>query len=510
MKNNKNIPTEKLNESILKGIEKGRQEKPMKSKNSSITIKRVASIVVIGGIGAGLTFPIMAQAITSIEDAIKGFLEIALPERYSEELKNEKNYNDMVVSNDKGTVTLESSVLDNNIFIANLTLESDFLKQYDETDLKYNLYSSIHIAMGDKDNLVGGGGTIKKIEDNKASIVVTSNVEDINIKDSEHIYIKFEGVSIDSNEWDSDDRRNLEGNWKFEYNLDKVDSIKKISVNDEIQIDGNTMTLESIEITPLATYIEITADEKIKDVAFYSYKMIDDKGKIYKSAQLDGHTDGSGKWKFKYVIYDDLSQIDSLNITPYYEDTFIMNKIHDQDLMKMVSTMEENSEIEEVIISRDVEKRDLDVDTKPAHKYEGKKISYQLDIDKERKFYTIDELIGKEIETGNQTSIMIKDIEIGDKNTIVKLKINGDYNILSQIVLFDEDMRDTYNGTYITHKGKWPSNTHWNDTKQIDYMSGETELIIDKIDKNKKYKLAVPLQKEIKLNPNYTMSANLK
>ncbi|MGL4797255.1 MAG: DUF5643 domain-containing protein, partial [Paraclostridium sp.] len=410
MKNNINIPSEKLNESIVKGIEKGRQEKPMKAKNNSTTIKRVASIVIIGGIGIGLTFPIMAQAMTSIEDAIKGFLEIALPDRYSEELKDEKNSNNMVVSNDKGIVTLESSVLDSNIFIANLMLESDFLKQYNETDLKYSLYSSIHIAIGDEDNLVGGGGTIKKIDDTKASVVVTANVGDLNIENNTDIYIEFEGVSIESNEWKSDDKRNLEGNWKFEYNLDKVDSIKNINVNDEIQIDGNTMTLENMEITPLATYIEITADEKIKDVAFYEYKMIDDKDKIYKSDQLDGRTDGSGKWKFKYVIYDDLSQIKSLNITPYYEDTFIMNKIHNQDLIKMVTTMEENSKIEEVIISRDVEKRDLDVDTKPAHKYEGEKISYQLDIDKERKFYTIDELIGKEIETGNQTSVTIKDI----------------------------------------------------------------------------------------------------
>lgn len=332
MKNNINIPSEKLNESILKGIEKGRQEKPMKSKNNSTTIKRVASIVIIGGIGIGLTFPIMAQAMTSIEDAIKGFLEIALPDRYSEELKDEKNSNNMVVSNDKGTVTLESSVLDSNIFIANLTLESDFLKQYNETDLKYSLYSSIHIAIGDEDNLVGGGGTIKKIDDTKASVVVTANVGDLNIENNTDIYIKFEGVSIESNEWKSDDKRNLEGNWRFEYNLDKVDSIKNINVNDEIQIDENTMTLENIEITPLATYIEITVDE---------------------------------------------------------------------------------------------------------------------------------------------------------------------------------EMRDTYNGTYITHKGRWPSNTHWNDTKQIDYMSGETEFIIDKIDKNKKYKLAVPLQKQINLNPDYTMKVNL-
>ena len=34
--------------------------------------------------------------------------------------------------------------------------------------------------------------------------------------------------------------------------------------------------------------------------------------------------------------------------------------------------------------------------------------------------------------------------------------------------------------------------------------------IIDKIDVNKKYKLAVPLQKEINLNKNYTMNVKIK
>lgn len=52
-------------------------------------------------------------------------------------------------------------------------------------------------------------------------------------------------------------------------------------------------------------------------------------------------------------------------------------------------------------------------------------INYQLDIDKGIKFYTIDELIGKKIKTGNQSSVTIEDINVGDKNTTVVLKANG-------------------------------------------------------------------------------------
>lgn len=65
-------------------------------------------------------------------------------------------------------------------------------------------------------------------------------------------------------------------------------------------------------------------------------------------------------------------------------------------------------------------------------------INYQLDIDKDRKFYTIDELIGKEIKTGNQSSVTIEDINVGDKNTTVVLKANGDYSNLNQIVLIEK------------------------------------------------------------------------
>ena len=79
-------------------------------------------------------------------------------------------------------ITLEKSVLDSQIFVASMTIESDFLKQYDENDLRYNLYANTHISIGDKDNLVGGGpDIIKKIDENKATLVVSAYVGDTEI-----------------------------------------------------------------------------------------------------------------------------------------------------------------------------------------------------------------------------------------------------------------------------------------------------------------------------------------
>lgn len=474
-------------------------------------MNKVASILAIGWVGIFVGFPVIVKALPNIESLITSFIESALPQSHVNKLKDESNANNIVVKDENAIITLEKSVLDSQIFVASMTIESDFLKQYDENDLRYNLYANTHISIGDKDNLVGGGpDIIKKIDENKATLVVSAYVGDTETDNNIDVYINLENLEIKSNEWKNEDRKELKGDWKFYINVEKENTIEKIDVKDSVNIEDNVMTFESLEITPLATYIKLTYDETLDDKwHFGRYKIVDNNGKEYRYSQIDGHT-YEGKWNIKLAIYDDLSNIESLSITPYTEDTFIESKIHNQDTIKMVTTMEQNSEIEDKIFSRDVEERDLDVDTKPAHKYEGEKISYHLDIDKERKFYAIDELIGKEIQTSKQSSVTIKDIKVDNKNTVVTLKINGDYAILNQIVLFDEDMRDTYSGIYVTHKGKWPSNTHWNNAKDEYYSSGLATFIIDKIDVNKKYKLAVPLQKEINLNKNYTMNVKIK
>ncbi len=496
---------ENIDEVTKNAIRKGKDKRYRHRR-----INKVASIVAIGGVGLLIGFPVVVKALPHIESAITNFIESALPQPHVNKLKDESNANNIVVKDENATITLEKSVLDSQTFIASMIIESDFLKQYDENDLNHSLYANTHISVGSKENLVGGGTDIlKKIDDNKAKLVISGYVGDTEINDNIDIYINFKGLEVNSNEWKSEDSKKLEGNWKFTINVSKENTIEKIDVKDSINIKDKVMTFESLEITPLAAYIKLTYDETLDDREIGRYKIVDNKGKSYKYSLLDGHT-YDGKWNIKLAIYDNISNIESLSITPYTDEPFIESKIYDQDTIKMVTTMEDNSEIEDKIFSRYVEKRDLDVDTKPAHKYEGKKISYHLDIDKERKFYTIDELIGKKIQTGNQTSITIKDIKINEKNTNVVLKMNGDYNHLNQIVLFDEDMKDTYSGIYVTHKGKWPSNSHWNDRKEERYSSGLATFIVDKIDANKKYKLAVPLQKEVKLNKSYTMNVKIK
>lgn len=483
--------------------------KEPKIKKSNKSLGKLASIIIVGSIGIS-TFPVVAKAFPNIELAITNFIEDTISEPFKEKLKEKDSANNMVVYDKNTTVTLDNSALDNERFVASMTIESDFLKQYNELDPNYSLYARIEVCIGDDNNFVGGGATIKLIDEDKASLVLNNSLAGKEIGDNVDVQINLKEIYIQSNEWKNDDIKQLEGDWKFSYTLKKVDSIKKIEVKDSIEIDGKLITLETLEITPLGNYIRLRADEGIKDVWAFNYKIIDNNGKSYRSELLDGHTDENG-WNNTYEVYGDLSDVETLSITPFWEDSIIEEKIYGQDTFKMTTNMEKDAQVEDVIVSREVEKRDLEVDTEPASKYEGEKISYKLSIDKDRKFYSIDELVGQSIDTGDGTSVSIKDITQNKDATIVTLKVNGDYRCIGQIVLFDEDMKDYYSGIYVTHKGKFASNSHWNNAKDTYYTdTGVATFTIDKLDVNKKYKLAVPLQRSVNLNASSTMKVKLK
>ena len=287
-------------------------------------MNKVASIVAIGGVGILVGFPVIAKALPNIESLITSFIESALPQSHVNKLKDKSNANNIVVKDENAIITLEKSVLDSQIFVASMTIESDFLKQYDENDLRYNLYANTHISIGDKDNLVGGGpDIIKKIDENKATLVVSAYVGDTETDNNIDVYINLENLEIKSNEWKNEDRKELKGDWKFYINVEKENTIEKIDVKDSVNIEDNVMTFEILEKTPLATYIKLTYDETLDNKwHFGRYKIVDNNGKEYRYSQIDGHT-YEGKWNIKLAIYDDLSNIESLSITPYTEDTFI-------------------------------------------------------------------------------------------------------------------------------------------------------------------------------------------
>ena len=107
-------------------------------------MNKVASILAIGWVGIFVGFPVIVKALPNIESLITSFIESALPQSHVNKLKDESNANNIVVKDENAIITLEKSVLDSQIFVASMTIESDFLKQYDENN--YTLNHSHHIV----------------------------------------------------------------------------------------------------------------------------------------------------------------------------------------------------------------------------------------------------------------------------------------------------------------------------------------------------------------------------
>ena len=177
-------------------------------------MNKVASIVAIGGVGILVGFPVIVKALPNIESLITSFIESALPQSHVNKLKDESNANNIVVKDENAIITLEKSVLDSQIFVASMTIESDFLKQYDENDLRYNLYANTHISIGDKDNLVGGGpDIIKKIDENKATLVVSAYVGDTETVNNIDVYINSGKQTRQDGRYCGKSRRFLAKRW---------------------------------------------------------------------------------------------------------------------------------------------------------------------------------------------------------------------------------------------------------------------------------------------------------
>lgn len=187
-----------------------------------------------------------------------------------------------------------------------------------------------------------------------------------------------------------------------------------------------------------------------------------------------------GEFEAKLQIDSDLSNTSYIELIPYWG----METIHKETggIYSELLTTTGSGEREEVLISRKPTKEELD------NGYALDKVYHYLNIDKERGFLSIDELIGYEIPVNNKASVVIKDIDANDENTKIIMKVNGDYKYLSQLVLFDEDMNDTMG--WEGHIGA--------------VLEDEEEKIysiaLDKIDKSKKYKVAIPQIKDIDLN----------
>lgn len=488
-----NIP-DGLDNAILKGFEEGKKKNKYKNriniikKGMTVAVVAVASIAVIG-----VANPQIVSAIPIVNKVFSYFDS----SRFGYSIDKYEDLGEVInkTINKGGTkVTLDQIVVDDNTFIASLTVESDALRGFKDKknpgDFFYPNYNLI--INGETPTYYGATATI--ISDTKGAVVLEADISNMNLENDLKIDLDIRNIERSG-------KIIANGNW--EYNIKTINGIGSESyVGDrKIEVNGGEIWVESLVKTPITS--RVTINGKYENGTNESYELDksnyivrDNNGNELITESVGGYSDMEGNYQEKINILSDLSNVEYIEILQFEGNRKICKDIDgiQRELFICMDDSTEGINKKEEIISRKPTQEELD------RGYALDSVQYYLNIDRSKAFMTIDELKGKIIKVNSNDEINITNIEANDKETKISMKIEGayDYKDLSSLVIFDEDMNDI--AAWEGHKGAILENP---ETKEVSITFGP-------IDKNKKYTIGIPMTKEVKYNEENKIVVNLK
>ena len=480
------IPKE-LDNAVLKGFEMGKREK--KKEKQKLIFKRsaiAAGVIAAGTTMAGIINPDIVSAIPIVGDVFEYFnygVYKQASNKY-EELGDDVN----ITVEDKGVkVTINKVVLDDNILLASLLIESDKFIGYDESRSPQDfLNMDLNVLInGEMPSSCGPKVTI--VNESTAAAILEVNVSDI--------YLGNEvNIDLDINNFTRGRKTLAKGSWDFNIKTIKGSESNIYEVNKSLNLINEEINIEKLVVTPLNNrliFSGITSDYENFRVDENKFIVRDNNGKILLLDLTSGNVSNNGEYKYSYNILNDLSNTEYIEIIKASGN----NVIEDENgyLLKASAIDETNANRSNDIISRKPTKEELN------DGYALSSVNYNVDIDKSVAFETIDSLIGKEIAINNTDKIIVKEIVPHDDYTEVVMKIDGNYNyrLLSSIVLFDEDMNDS-----CAFEG---STAIMNDIEEK-----IVTVKLTKIDPSKKYTIAIPVTTDLVIDENEKATINLK
>ena len=484
------IPKE-LDNAILKGFEKGKREKK-KDKRKAI-FKRstiAAGVIVVGTAMAGIINPELVSAIPIVGDVFEYFNDGVYKQASDkyEELGKDVN----VTIEDNGVkVTLNKVIIDDNILVASLLVESDKFIGYDEWKSPQDFLSTnVNIFINGKTPNTWGE-KVTTVNESTAAIILEANVSDINLGNKVNI-------DLDISNFTREGKTLAKGKWNFNIKAIKGSESNIYEVNKSLKLTDEEINIEKLVVTPLnnrLTFSGITSEYENFRIDENKFIVRDNTGKILLLDFTSGSVSNKGEYEYSYNILNDLGNTEYIEVIKVEGNTTIEKEINGSNeyLLKASVIDESNADRSNEIISREPTKEEL------SDGYALSSVNYNVDIDRDNAFENIDSLIGKEIAVNNTDKIIVKDIVTHDDYTEVVMKIDGSYNyrLLSSTVLFDENMNDA-----CTFEG---STTVLNDIEEK-----IVTVKLTKIDPSKKYTIAIPATTDLVIDENEKVTIDLK
>lgn len=484
------IPRE-LDDAVIKGFEKGKKEK--RKDKQKLIFKRsaiAAGVIVAGTTMAGIINPEIVSAIPIVGNVFEYFNDGI----YKQDLvKYEQLGKDVNITvEDNGVeVTLNKVVIDDNIFVASLLIESDKLQGYDEWRSPQDFVNE-HLNIFIDGQLAGSYSTNRTIANERtAAIILEADLSDLNIEDESKI-----DINIDSFTRGKDTIAN--GKWNFNIKAIKGSDTKTYEVNKTLSLTNVNPNLEKLVVTPLKSRLFFKGNSSSDNDFWLSdneFIIKDNNGKILTYKFVSGYSDKDRNYEYTFDILNDLSNTEYIEVIKASGNEPIRKEINgiQYELLKVSSNDESNANRSNKIISREPTKEEL------SDGYALSSVNYNIDIDRSTAFESIDDLIGKEIAVNNTDKIIVKDIVAHEDYTEVVMKIDGNYNyrLLGNMVMFDEDMNDSaaFEGSITTLN---------------DIEEKIVTVKLTKIDPSKKYTIAVPVTTDLVIDENEKITINLK
>lgn len=412
-------------EAVLNGINRARSEQKPKSLNKKVVYPMVASLTLVALIG--IQSPAFADALHEIGEVFEGF-STTLFGRPTDDYQEAATLIGESVIDQGGVITLDEVVLDENLLMVALTVESEFLKDFkgknenDFFELEYYLWvdgkTPDHSSMP----------KVRKIDEMRGAIILEYNVASMKLKDEAKIKLNISGI-----------RRGhdiQEGKWNFNVNVLKQ-SGTRISPDVTTTINETQLTVKEIVMSSLINTILIESKGEEPDLLTTDVVIKDSLGQVHRPSNSSGSY-GSGGGEVRLEVAADWSQSEWIEIMPKVEEDAVY--IYDDVQYSLLQTPEADiNDYQYEIISREPSKSEL------ASGYTLDEVKYYVNFGENASFKPLTEWIGTKIAVNSTEKVLIQDIEMNEIQTKVIFKVPDTYNYqnLSEMVLFDETLMDT-------------------------------------------------------------------
>lgn len=481
---------EGLDNAILKGFERGKAEK--KSKNGKVIFKRsaiAAGIIVVSTTMLGIINPDIVSAIPIVGNVFDYFND-GMYKQSADKYEELGQLINTSIVDDGVTVTLNKVVVDDNIFIASMIIQSDKFLGFDELRSPQDFINPEFEVWIDGEFLSAQRSNVTVIDEKTAAVVLECDISRLELNDEVKVNLSMKNVSRSGNIL-------ARGDWPFDIKATKGSDSKVYNIGQDLTLKDTKVTFEKLVSSDLVNRLYLmgkSIDHDGFSINDNDFIIKDNKGNIL-SIDISSHlTDRSGNFEVAIDILNDLRDVEYIEIFKSEGNTPIVKEINgwDYQLLKSSSSDEEHSNRINETISRKPTKEEID------DGYALDSVNYNINIDRNTAFQSIDELIGKEITVNNTDKVIVKNIISKDDYTEVVMKIDGsyDYRVLGSLVLFDEEMNDT-----CAFEG---SLTILNDIKEK-----IVTVKITKIDSSKKYTIAVPVTNDLVVDESSKLNITL-